>query len=379
LWYEGVAGVQMTRVIVLPKVFLMAAPSSDEQVKFLLRVQRLLAEGSFVATYKHALLLSIADICIEKGDDSGDRLWITSGELAEKFIAYYWRQSVPYHPLGRSGAILKQNTGRQAAVISSIIKAREAYGGSLPRLKTNSAAWRKLTREVAETIRVMPLWKLQTIGRGRIEFLYNHDPREGRNILLKEGVCFCFRLFYGLIHELVCGAWLRFVRSVAENRQLLGDSTDLSDFMFGSSRAPLDVYKPVLIEYQDGRCFYCLRPLRDKTDVDHFIPWSRYPVDLGHNFVLAHGSCNTQKSDRLAAVEHLERWCDRNKRHGQYLVSAFQERNIVHDEHTSWQITGWAYSQAQAAGSLVWLHGNELVALSPEWEKVVKQSHPKTL
>jgi hypothetical protein len=356
----------------------MPIPSSDEQVQFLLRVQRLLAEGSFVATYKHALLLSIADICIEKGDDSGGRLRITTGELAEKFISYYWRQSVPYHPVGHTGAVLKQNTGRQAAIISSIVKARDAYGGSLSRLKT-AAAWRKLTREVAETIRVMPLWKLQTVGCSRVEFLYDHDPNEGHEISLKEGVCFCFRLFYGLIHELVRGAWLRFVRGISENRLLLGDATDLSTFMFWSGRAPLDVYKPVLIEYQGGRCFYCRGPLKDKTDVDHFIPWSRYPVDLGHNFVLTHGSCNTQKSDRLAAVEHLERWCDRNIRHGRDLARAFQERNIVHDEHASWQITAWAYGQAQAAGSLVWLHGDELTALLPGWEQVVRQSNLRPL
>jgi hypothetical protein len=351
---------------------LMSQPSSDEQVQFLLRIQRLLAEGSFVATYKHALLLSIADICVERGDDSGGRLRITTSELAEKFISYYWRQSLPYHPAGRPGTILKQNTGRQAAVISSIIRAREAYGGSLPRLKTNVAAWGRLTREVAETIRVMPLWKLQTIGRNRVEFLYDHDPEEGHEILLREGVCYCFRLFYGLVHELVRGAWLRFVRGVSENRLLLGEASDLSDFMFGSSRAALDVYKPVLIEYQGGRCFYCLRPLRDKTDVDHFIPWSRYPVDLGHNFVLAHGSCNTQKSDRLAAVEHLERWCERNVRHRRDLAQSFQERSIVHDENASWQVAAWAYSQAQVAGSLVWMHGNELVPLSPLWKQAFR-------
>jgi hypothetical protein len=357
----------------------MAVPSSDEQVKFLLLVQRLLAEGSFVATYKHALLLSIADICVEKGNDSSGRLRITTGELAEKFISYYWRQAVPYHPLGRLGAILRQNTGKQAAVINSIIKAQQTSGGSLSRLKTNDSVWKKLIREVAETIRVMPLWKLQTVGRVRIEFLYDHDPKEGHEILLKEGVCFCFRLFYGLIHELVRGAWLRFVRSVSENRLLVGDAADLSDFMFGSGRATLDMYKPVLLEYQDGRCFYCLRPLKDKADVDHFIPWSRYPVDLGHNFVLSHGSCNTQKSDRLAAVKHLERWCERNIKHGQELVRAFQERNIVHDERASWQITAWAYSQAQAADAMVWLRGNELVELSPDWEQIVQQSNLKAL
>jgi hypothetical protein len=357
----------------------MPIPSSDEQVQFLLRVQRLLAEGSFVATYKHALLLSIADVCVERGDDSVGRLRITTHELAEKFISYYWRQSVPYHPAGRPGAILKQNTGRQAAVINSIIRAREAYGGSLPRLKTDAAAWRRLTREVAETIRVMPLWKLQTIGRNRVEFLYDHDPKEGHEILLREGVSYCFRLFYRLIHELVRGAWLRFVRGVPENRLLIGEATDLSDFMFGSSRAPLEVYKPILIEYQGGGCFYCRRDLRDRADIDHFIPWSRYSVDLGHNFVLAHSSCNTQKSDRLAAVEHLERWCERNAKYGRDLARAFQERNIVHDEYTSRQVAEWAYSQAQLSGSLVWVRGDKLIALSPEWEMIIRRSNRSPL
>lgn len=352
-------------------------PSSEEQVTFLLHIQRLLSEGSFVATYKHALLLSIADICVERDDASGGRLRITTEELAEKFISYYWRQAVPYHPAGRPGVVLKQNTGKQAAIIRSVSDARQAHGGSLVRLKADAAAWKRLKRSVAETIRVMPLWKLQTLGRFRVEFLYEHDPKEGHEIFLKEGVCFCLRLFYGLVHELVRGAWLRFVRGVNENRLLLGDAADISDFMFGSSRAPLDVYRPILIEYQGGKCFYCLRPLKDKADVDHFIPWSRYPVDLGHNFVLAHGTCNAQKSDRLAALEHLERWCDRNEIHGAELSRDFRERNIVHDEPASRRVTAWAYSQAQASGSFVWLRGNELITLTKAWEQIIHRGPSK--
>jgi hypothetical protein len=349
----------------------MAAPPPEEQVRFLLHVQRLLAEGNFVASYKHALLLSLADVCVERGDDSGGTLRITTEELAEKFISYYWRQSAPYHLAGRASAVIKQNTGKQAAVISAVMKAREMHDGSLARLKADSAAWGRLMRSVAETIRVMPLWKLQTLGRTRVEFLYAHDPQEGHEVVLNEGVCYCLRLFYGLVHELVRAAWVRFVRGVGENRLLLGETADLSDFMFGSGRAPLDVYRPVLVEYQSGRCFYCLRPLQDKADVDHFIPWSRYPVDLGHNFVLAHSACNAQKSDRLAAVEHLERWCGRNEIHGAELAREFTARGIIHDEVTSLGVASWAYGQAQAAGSLVWSNGNQLVALSPAWRRVL--------
>lgn len=351
----------------------MSAPPSDYQVKFLLYVQRLLAEGGFVATYKHALLLSIADVCVEKGDDSGLPFRVSAEELAEKFITYYWRQAAPYHPLGRNlrGAVLKQNTGRQASVISAVARAREEYGGALARLKGNARAWRALRGRVAKTVRVMPLWKLQTLGREKSEFLYKRADRAGREIELKAGVCFCFRLFYGLVHELVRGAWLRFVRNVNENRPLLGSATDMSDFMFGSGRDSLEVYRPVLNEYQKGECFYCSRPLKDKADVDHYIPWSRYPVDLGHNFVLSHNTCNAQKGDRLAAVSHLENWCERNARHGTALAEEFGERNVVHDLSASRQIAAWSYGQAQTANSLVWLSGKQLVALPPSWRDVL--------
>jgi CRISPR/Cas system Type II protein with McrA/HNH and RuvC-like nuclease domain len=116
--------------------------------------------------------------------------------------------------------------------------------------------------------------------------------------------------------------------------------------MFGSGRASLEVYRPLLVEYQHGDCFYCLRPLKDRSDVDHFIPWSHYTVDFGHNFVLAQGTCNAKKAGRLAATEHLEKWCERNERYGEELAETFQERNIVHDQKASQRVTRWAYKQA---------------------------------
>lgn len=42
-------------------------PTAEDQVKFLMNLQRFLAEGHFVATYKYALLLALADISIESG------------------------------------------------------------------------------------------------------------------------------------------------------------------------------------------------------------------------------------------------------------------------------------------------------------------------
>ena len=52
----------------------MPPPSADEQVRFLSNIQRILEEGDFSASYKFALLLALADISVETGDDSGNAL-----------------------------------------------------------------------------------------------------------------------------------------------------------------------------------------------------------------------------------------------------------------------------------------------------------------
>ena len=88
-------------------------PTPEEQIQFLVKFQRLLDEGLFVASYKFALLLALADLSIEAGDDSGQPLPITTDQIAGKFIQYYRPQAVPYfapvferlitHPYSHSG------------------------------------------------------------------------------------------------------------------------------------------------------------------------------------------------------------------------------------------------------------------------------------
>jgi hypothetical protein len=284
-------------------------PTADEQIRFLVNLQRLLDEGLFVASYKFALLLSLADLSIEKGDDSGSPLTLTTDAIAEKFIQYYWRQAVPY-PAAHNTSVLKQNTGKQAAVINLIGTARAKHGESLALVMKQHALWKKLRRKISNKVSDMPLWKLQTVGRETLDFLYQ-NAETGGTIELRSGVAYCFRKFHPLIADLVRGAWLRYVRQ--QNIESLGETADLNQFLFGSERAALAVVRPVLIDIQHGRCFYCNKSLSPlSTHVDHFIAWSRYPIDLGHNFVLADNRCNSQKCDRLPAYDHLSAWTERN-------------------------------------------------------------------
>jgi hypothetical protein len=61
-------------------------PTPAEQVAFLGQIERLLSEGQFVATYKYALLVSIADLAVQLGRDDGSELDLSVRLIAEQFI-----------------------------------------------------------------------------------------------------------------------------------------------------------------------------------------------------------------------------------------------------------------------------------------------------
>lgn len=151
-------------------------PTPEEQVHFLRNIQRLLAEGLFVASYKFAVVHALADLAVLKGEDTGAPLDLDTEDIAAKFVELYWQQSRPFQLANETaGPILQQNTGRQAAIISKIVDAQQSCGASLFRLKQSTPdRWSELVAEVDQVVRTMPLWKLQTVGEERLEFLYEN-------------------------------------------------------------------------------------------------------------------------------------------------------------------------------------------------------------
>jgi 5-methylcytosine-specific restriction endonuclease McrA len=201
---------------------------------------------------------------------------------------------------------------------------------------------------------------------GRLDFLYENLDGANR-ITLKPGVAFCLRAFYELLRDLIQGAWVRYVQKVKANK--LGSVTDLGTFLFGQERASLDVYRPILMDVQHGTCLYCQKNLSKQSQVDHFIPWSRYPADLGHNFVLAHDKCNNAKSDHLAAENHLAAWNERNNEHQAILQARLVEAALPCDLAATVQIVKWVYQQTEKANGQVWVEKKVLQHLSSTWAK----------
>ena len=307
---------------------------------------------------------ALADLAVEKGDDSGAPLDLDTKDIAAKFVELYWRQCRPFQ-----GFVLQQNTDRQAAIIGHIAKVQPHCGESLFRLKQSEPSeWSKLVCKVGRVVRGMPLDRLQTVGNEKLVFLYEIIDG-GARITLKPGVAYCLRAFHELLRDLIQGVWVRFVQRLNANR--LGNITDLGTFLFGQERANLEVYRPILMDVQHCDCLYCQKPLPKQSQVDHFIPWSRYPADLGHNFVLAHNACNHAKSDYLAAEDHLAAWSERNKRNQEELLARFRDAGLPCDLSASVQIAQWAYEQTEKSQGQVWVATKVFRHLGLGWRQLL--------
>jgi hypothetical protein len=315
------------------------------------------------------------EIAIERGDDTHRELVLSIHDIAEKFAELYWRQAAPYEASGTAGAgfVLHQNTGKQAGAITRLARLRDDLTRRRVTLSEarKTKAWATLVSQMRTLLRQMPLWRLQRVGHEDIRFLYESGPGN-THVTLLPGVACHLRERAPLIRRLAEAEWLKFVLALKQNQPVLGNAIGLSEFLFGSNRAALalKLAKP-LRELQDGRCFYCQRALPASGAVDHFIPWSRYPRDLAHNLVLAHGTCNAHKSDLLGGEVYLERWAQYVSDHDTDLQQLGAEAGLLVDRATSVAVAEWSYGHAERVHAEVWLGGTEYGHLSSGWRELL--------
>ncbi|MCB1657525.1 MAG: HNH endonuclease [Pseudomonadales bacterium] len=330
-------------------------PSADEQLLFLQRIQLLLTDATFTSTYKFALLLAITELSVEMGQDTGEPLAIPLSALADKTIELYWQQTLPYVSSSEEASgIFLQNTHNQAAIIRAVLALREAGCHTLAQAR-HHPQWLSTRQYVAQTLKKMPIQFLQNINGQTLPFLYQPQLQQ-QHLVLIAGTMFCLRQFQAIIQQLVRQKWIAFIQKLSHNQKLLGEQHDLESFLFGTSRTVLAQVEKVLKPLQDHRCFFCGGKLQERgCAVDHFIPWSRYPRDTALNFVVAHGSCNGDKSDLLAAEKHLVNWLTRNEQQGLDISGQLQSIGFNHSPTTSKHVAQWAYQQAIQQQAFLWV------------------------
>jgi len=349
-----------------------ADPTPAEQLAFLGHIQRLLTEGQYVASYKFALLVALAELAVERRNPDGAPLTVSVTDIADKFIELYWNHDLPYGlgVVDGESRTLFQNTGGQAEIVSTVRSLRRR-GHHCIGLARRSSAWPSAVRRTARLLQEQLLWRLQRVGPDVVECLYFQDGPGTDTLRFVPGAAESLRRFHGLVVALAQGGWARFIQSLPRNAPILGQTSDLHSFLFGTERSGiLRQMVDVLADVQHGQCLYCHKDVR-VSEVDHFIRWSRYPRDLAHNLVLAHKNCNHAKRDMLAAERHLESWLARNDRHGDILLTAGEQAGLIADLPGTLSVTSWAYEDCERIGASVWLEGSSVERLSTAWRELL--------
>lgn len=294
-----------------------------DALRFAERVIALVDSGRKSATYKLATLLALIDVATERTSSVGPPEVLSGREVALRVIELYWPQTTAFGTVDGRPSPLRQSaqndipaklaawrTAHPLATTASLADARTA----------RPAAWDRLERELVAIVIAMPLAKLQRFGDGReaVEdrFIYDfgwpdevkrstvEQPGFDDTIRLRPGVGGWLVRLAPLLRPLVQTKWSQMV---ARRNPDLVDAHQLDEFLFGASRISLDRVRQPLVDHQQGRCFYCHRPMK-QVDVDHFLPWSRHPDNSLDSLVAAHPACNNAKSASLAACEHLNAW-----------------------------------------------------------------------
>jgi len=323
---------------------------------FLTNIETLLREGRFTSTYKFALLLSLANIAVEQGSDSGEALDVDLNGVARQYIALYWNMARPY-PL--IGDLLKQNREQRkpARMITLIGQQARQSINSYRRFRKYQSERDALVSSTRVTLARDVLYRLQTIG-GRSgaasqRFLYDHPPTAAEcarltHITLKPGVCACLRRLHGVIVSMVQSRWALWVR---QNNPSLHEDGQLETFLFGANRTAVSEYAQRLYDLQDRRCFYSGNRLTGprSAEVDHFIPWARYPCDSPFNLVLSSRAENNRMRDMLKPLGMRQRWEQRNESDFDRLVAPETEGGFgasASDRELVRAVAGWLYGNA---------------------------------
>ena len=343
------------------------------------RVLAILDEGGFSATYKFALFTAILNLCIEKTTVHGTPPeTLTTRQLADKVVELYWNHVTPYSSLGT----LRQGGGRgeQATIVERIERARSQWADAQTDTpyrarQSHPLEFRRLVDFVEWKLIQMPIQRLQVLGRQEDRFLYQYSwdqnvrqsvvtrhQRGGatsfdNRLLLRPGVAEQLVRLNGLLRPLFHRQW---TVMVARMNRL--PEAELERFLFGSERTSLEVVRSPLRSLQENRCFYCEGRISGPADVDHFIPWSRYPDDGLDNLVAAHPKCNNSKRDFLAAADHVERWAERTRTLNTGLTAVARVAGWPRDAARSGSVATAIYLRLPAAVHL-WNRPDEFVSI----------------
>jgi 5-methylcytosine-specific restriction endonuclease McrA len=365
-----------------------AASSTDLVAERLLQV---IDEGQRTATYKLALLLALIDALAEAvAVDGSAPAAVRTRVIAEQVVRLYYPQVRQYVAHGGdkqsagSGSQdvptagtaqgeykpLRQISNKQSVTVNAVFRFHQKAGdASIDRARSaHPKEFEKCVDTVEENFARYPIRLLQVVGTQDVPFLYDIDWNQsvslrtlhapgGGLVRFRPGAADEVLRLAPLIRPLVELHW---TRDVAKRNGLDLEGEQLRTHLFGAERAAFPkALRSALVDLQSHDCFYCGDRLGRTVEVDHFLPWGRWPNDAVENLVAADRSCNNNKRDHLTGTSLVERWATRFESAGDDLATIAADTNWVSAPQRTLNLLRAGYAHVPD-GTPLWLGVDEM-------------------
>ncbi|MET3682778.1 hypothetical protein ABID56_000868 [Alkalibacillus flavidus] len=270
------------------------------------------------ATYKYALIKAM----IENLYQVNHHHELNYDQLAYSFAKIYWNLIIHH------GLVKQNSSDRRARVVTEMLDFQHKHG--IP--SDFSFDKIKASLQLKLVSKIKSVMKINVFGA-----LYGDT-----NALFYE---FDHRTEYFRFHSTVHEFMLKYQRLIVNltNYHMAKMIEELNEYPSTSylldkvesiaKRSSLKPYEEVLLNYFEATCFYCGKSLtrgNRASHVDHFIPWSFVQSDQIWNLVMACGTCNIQKKDKLPKRDYLDDIIARNNQLQEVIQEKDRDSSLRH-------------------------------------------------
>lgn len=297
--------------------------------------KQIVREGNYDNTYKMAWARSLVEIASEVSLD-GDSEIITLKQIAEKFIKYYWDQTIFFD-------LIQGSNPKKPPVILTLVKnlISEYYKlveNKMPELfgkivdsilrKGLSDKYNKTVGQVASVLKNDVSWRFLFLNDKYHDEIYAYNKGDDALVigtdLLKE--------LHGNeqdLYDLINYRW-GLILETFNSSPRINKKVKIMEEREVKRNSLVRFKKYLDLENEEHDCFICGKKIIDnQLSIDHVIPWSYMYSDDIWNLVYVHKSCNSKKTNRIPDKEAVDKLKERNIKLLDKMVNARVTKKVV--------------------------------------------------
>lgn len=281
--------------------------------------KRIIRECNYDNTYKMAWAKALVELSLTK-DDSSEYICITLDEIADKFIKYYWNQTIFFDLIQGS------NINKIPVVIQDVKELIGEYYKYITKKKPDlyehveCLLKEKLSNEynnclihVSKTLKADVSWRFIYIDSKMNECIYRYKKWDNKLYISKNNLNI-LKENYEDLFDIINYRWGLILECFNSSPRINKKVKIIDDINI--KRNSLNKYKKYLdIENPSKKCFICNNLIADnEISIDHVIPWSYLYSDDIWNLVYVHKSCNSSKNNIIPTEEAIDKLKARNNK-----------------------------------------------------------------